>query len=250
MNKPVQIYKLLLERFGRQNWWPVTAVKAGKSSKESKGSKEFEVMIGAILTQNTAWRNAEKAIAGLAKMQLLSPERIRAADTKELATAIRPVGYYNQKAERLKILARHIVGNYNGKGGISAMKRKSTEELRSELLELKGIGPETADSMLLYALDKPVFVVDTYTRRTFSRIGLCSSDSSYEELQKLFMESLPQKKELFNDYHALIVEHGKSICRKEPLCGICPLLNICRYGRKNSAAKRGTAKGRSGLENI
>ncbi len=223
MRKLMQIYGLLLEKHGRQNWWPVTA---------GKGSNEFEVMVGAILTQNTAWRNVEKAIAGLAKKQLLSPGKMAAADEKELASAIRPVGYYNQKAERLKILSRHIVGNYNDKGGISAMKKKSAAELRAELLELKGIGPETADSMLLYALNKPVFVVDAYTRRTFSRIGLCKSDSSYEELQKLFMESLPQKKEMFNEYHALIVEHGKNICRKEPLCSICPLLKLCELGLK------------------
>jgi endonuclease-3 related protein len=179
-----------------------------------KDKERFEIIIGAILTQNTNWKNVEKAIFNLNKAKLVDINKIKKINKKKLASLIRPSGYYNQKAEKLKIVADFFSKNKN--------------PTREQLLEVKGIGPETADSILLYALNKPFFVVDAYTKRIFSRIGLCNGKCSYDELQKLFHKNLPKKTKLFNQYHALLVELGKNFCKKKPLCKECPLNKLCK----------------------
>ncbi len=220
MKKLEQIYEELLKKCGTQRWWPTTTK-----------SKETEIIIGAILTQNTAWKNVEKAIASLKKNNLVDFRKIAAADTERLAKLIKSSGYYNQKAKRLKLFAEHVVGNYGG--SVKRMLAKDAGELRSELLSLYGIGPETADSIILYAAGKPVFVIDAYTKRIFARIGVSREGGSYDELQRLFMESLPLDAELFSEYHALVVELGKNFCRKKPMCMDCPLKRLCKQQHLN-----------------
>ena len=205
MTKLKQIYNLLLGNFGSQGWWPVTAIGCrgsevkpvyGMATKTEK--QRFEIIIGAILTQNTAWKNVEKALINLNKENLVDIRRIRAVSTQKLAKLIKPAGYFNQKADRLKIFAKYLFEKY--KGNLRAFFNQDTEKLRTELLTIKGIGPETADSILLYAGDKPNFVVDAYTRRIFSRLGLCSKDVSYDELKAIFENSLEKDIKLYNEY--------------------------------------------------
>ncbi|MFA5145986.1 MAG: endonuclease III domain-containing protein [Candidatus Omnitrophota bacterium] len=188
------------------------------------------MMVGAVLTQNTSWKNVEKAILNLKAAGLLSsPRAIKKAPAASLAQVIRPAGYYNIKARRLKNLIDLISSDYGG--SISAMSRSGTAELRRKVLGVNGVGPETCDSILLYAFGRPVFVIDAYTRRVFTRHGLVSEDATYEEMQELFMENLPKRAGLFNEYHALIVRTGKDFCKKRPLCGSCPLKthkNTCK----------------------
>ncbi len=215
MNMLLEIYNLVLKEFGSQKWWPIISK-----------NKRFEIMVGAILTQNTAWKNVEKAIENLDREGLLDLERMHETDTKGLARLIRAAGYYNQKAKKLKNFTKFLIDKYDG--DIKKMFRKNTIELRKELLSVNGIGPETADSILLYAGCKPVFVVDAYTKRVFSRIGLISKDASYDKIQEFFMKNLPKDYKLFNEYHALIVMLGKSICKKEPNCGDCPINGFCK----------------------
>ncbi len=208
MNQIKKIYSILYKKFGPQGWWPT-----------STKNKQFEVIIGAILTQNTSWKNVEKAIFNLNKEKLIDINKIKKVNLKKLASLIRPSGYYNQKAERLKIIAKFC--------------SKNKSPAREELLAVKGVGPETADSILLYAFKKPFFVVDTYTKRVFSRIGLCKPDIKYEELQEIFHKSLNKNTKLFNEYHALIVELGKQFCTKQPKCKNCPIRNYCtQFQRK------------------
>jgi len=183
--------------------------------------QRFEVIIGTILTQNTSWKNAEKAVRALIHAGALDAGKIRRLPQRPLARLIRSSGYYNQKAERLKLVSAYFVEHFSRfrkRSGLSA-----TARLREELLAIKGIGPETADSILLYAFQKPVFVVDAYTRRIFHRLGLCGEKASYGEIQELFHRSLPRDQRLFNEYHALLVEHAKRHCSKQPLCSACPL---------------------------
>jgi endonuclease-3 related protein len=206
------MYDLLLTHFGPQNWWP--------------GDTEFEVMVGAVLTQNTNWKNVEKAIENLKKHDLLSLERIRGTPLHELADRIRPAGYFNIKAQRLKNLIDFIVLRYDSDLGLFLGDR--TEPLREGLLSVKGIGPETADSIILYAAGRPIFVIDAYTYRILRRHGEIDGPVTYDELQALFMDHLPENSELFNEFHALIVRAGKEFCRKKPLCNPCPLN---RWGR-------------------
>ena len=201
----LDIYNRMLERLGRQNWWPADT--------------PFEVCVGAILTQNTNWKNVEKAIKNLKKSKALSPEAIASMPLDRLEELVRPSGFYKQKARRLKDFSQWLVE----KGGIGSLSLIDTDTLREELLSIKGIGPETADSILLYALNRPVFVVDAYTYRIFTRHGIVDEDVDYNELQALFMENLPHDVELFKEYHALIVVVGKSFCKRRPLCGGCPL---------------------------
>ena len=204
----LKIYKTLYAHFGPRSWWPADT--------------SFEVMIGAVLTQNTAWRNVEKAIKNLKKAHLLSPKKIAKVHLRTLEDAVRPSGFYKEKAKKLKNLVRFL--DISCKGSIRKLSLENTSSLREKLLSVKGIGPETADSILLYALNKSIFVVDAYTKRIFSRHLLVSKDSNYEETQELFMKNLPHKRKLFNEYHALIVELGKNYCKKrKPLCGKCPL---------------------------
>jgi len=200
-------YKKLLNYFGPRNWWP--------------GETPFEIIVGAILTQNTNWINVEKAIANLKSWNLLSPEKLYQIDTPFLANIIRPTGYYNIKAKRLKSCIKWLVENYQS--DIQKLKEIEEEKLREELLTIRGIGQETADSILLYALGKPTFVVDTYTYRLFSRHKLIPEETTYEEIKEFFQSNLPRDAKLYNDYHAQIVEVGKNFCRRKPLCDKCPL---------------------------
>jgi len=211
----LHIYRLLLARFGPLDWWP--------------GDTPFEVMGGAILTQNTSWTNVEKAIDALKQADMLIPEKIKSADIRRLRRLVRPSGYYNQKAARLKDFARFLFADpYQGK--IKRLKAEDTMELREKLLAVKGIGPETADSILLYALDKPVFVVDAYTRRAFYRLGYLYSDADYHETQDFFTKHLPKDIKLYNDFHAQIVYLGKDYCKTKPVCAECPLKELDRCG--------------------
>jgi len=203
-----EIYELLLEAYGPQHWWPAES--------------PLEVLVGAVLTQNTNWQGVEKAMASLKKRHnLLSPHKLQAMPTEDLARLIKPTGYYNLKARRLKNLIEFVTEAYSG--DLETMKQTETGRLRKELLAVTGVGPETADSILLYALQKPVFVVDTYTYRVMSRHGLVGEEVSYDELQELFTQHLPLEMKLFNEYHALLVRVGKLHCQRKPRCQGCPL---------------------------
>lgn len=184
-------------------------------------------MAGAVLTQSAAWTNVEKAIARLKEADLLSPEAIMKADEDTLAEAIRPSGYFNVKTRKLKALAAWLVAGYNGQA--DKLLPAETDALRQELLEVWGIGEETADSILLYACGKPVFVIDAYTRRIFSRLGLAERDAGYDRLQRLFTANLAADAAVFNEYHALIVRHAKEHCRVKPVCQGCVLKTICGF---------------------
>ena len=204
-------YDRLYGHFGPQHWWPAESA--------------FEVMIGAILTQNTAWSNVEKAIMNLKRKKLLSPRKIEGIRTRDLRLLIKPSGFYNEKTKKLKAFTKFLTKFC--KGNINKLYPHKTALLRKELLGVKGIGQETADSILLYALNKPIFVVDAYTKRIFKRHKLISKDATYEETQNFFMDNLPKRLRLFNEYHALIVKVGKNYCKKnKPLCETCPLYGI------------------------
>ncbi|MCX5703704.1 MAG: endonuclease III domain-containing protein [Candidatus Omnitrophica bacterium] len=201
-------YKKLYAHFGPQHWWPA--------------GTPFEVMLGAILTQNTSWHNVEKAIANLRKNSLLEPLKLYRLSPGRLGALIKPAGYYNVKARRLKAFLSFLFESYKGK--LKNMYSKDTQELRQELVSVNGIGFETADSILLYALEKPIFVVDTYTKRILLRHRFIKEDSSYQEVQNLFMQNLKNDVKLFNEYHALLVKLGKDFClKRKPKCEICPL---------------------------
>lgn len=203
-----RVYDALYDRFGPQHWWP--------------GDTQFEVIVGAILTQNTAWTNVEKAITNLKKAGALnSPGAMKKLSVSRLAELIRPAGYYNIKAKRLKNFINFLDRRY----ALSLRKLSGvdTDTLRRELLEVNGIGPETRDSILLYAFERPVFVVDAYTKRIFSRHGIFADGLGYGDTQAIFMENLRRDSRLFNEYHALIVKLAKEFCRKKPKCAACPL---------------------------
>jgi len=207
----LDIYKLLHKKFGPRDWWP--------------GETKLEIIIGAILTQNTAWRNVEKAIQNLKKTDLLKVKKLSRVPKKRLSELIKPSGYYNVKARRIKNFLDFLNTSYNG--SINRMFKEKTEKLRKKLLNVKGIGPETADSILLYAGEKPVFVVDAYTKRIFSRHRYIRDGADYSEVQELFMKNLPKDVVLFNEYHALIVELGKNLCKSnKPLCNVCPIEGV------------------------
>ena len=206
----MKIYETLFEAFGARRWWP--------------GETPFEIMAGAILTQNTSWRNVEKAIQQLKQRGVLTPEGIHQLRRSQLAPLIRSSGYYHIKAERLKGFVHFLFEEYGG--DLERMRMENLEELRKKLLHIKGIGPETCDSILLYGLEKPIFVVDAYTKRILSRHGIIPEKASYEEIQRLFMDDLPPDEKLFNEYHALLVHLGKTTCLKKPKCEICPIQEI------------------------
>jgi endonuclease-3 related protein len=199
------VYRLLYTAFGPQHWWP--------------GDTPLEIAVGAILTQNTAWANVEKAIAVLKSRRLLDLERLVQLSPIELAPLIRSAGFYHVKAARLVAFIRWLGAH----GGFSGLRRIPTQTLRSLLLSCDGVGPETADSILLYALGRPVFVVDAYTRRILSRYGLIAGDEPYENLRRMFESSLPCRPKLYNEYHALFVRLAKVNCRSKPVCDLCPL---------------------------
>ena len=198
---------MLFKRFGPQDWWP--------------GDTPFEVIVGAILTQNTNWANVGKAITNLKKAKALTPDKLHLLDIKKLAELIRPAGYFNIKAKRLKNFLDWFFENYSGE--LKNLENVPTAELRQQLLSVKGIGPETADSILLYALNRPVFVVDAYTARICSRHHLIDEGADYHQIQEMFESNLPSSIQLFNEYHALIVHLGKDFCKPTPKCGECPL---------------------------
>lgn len=201
------LYTILLDHYGPQGWWP--------------GETPLEVAVGAILTQNTNWQNVALAIDRLKQAGLLSATALSELPETELAAYIRPAGYYNLKARRLKNFLALLCSSYNG--SMAEMADARLEILRPELLSVKGIGPETADSILLYGLEKPTFVVDAYTFRILSRHGLVTDPCSYEELQAIFMAALPPEIALYQEYHALLVQTGKESCRPRPRCADCPL---------------------------
>lgn len=209
----LKIYKTLFKEYGPQHWWP--------------GDTPFEVIVGAILTQNTNWGNVEKAIINLKAEGILSPEGLRNVNHNHLAMLIRPSGYFNIKAGRLKHFIDYLYKRHSG--SLKKMFSLELKQLRHELLEVKGIGPETADSILLYAGGYPVFVVDAYTARIFQRLGILPEEVTYHETQELFMDSLPENVKLFNEYHALIVRFGKEHCRSKPVCEVCLLKEDCRF---------------------
>ncbi len=201
------IYRILFKHFGPQHWWP--------------GDTPFEIAVGAILTQNTNWGNVEKAINNLKNSRTLDANILHKMPHAKLASLIRPAGYFNIKAKRLKHFLAFLTNHY--KGIIENMKDKDLHQLRHRLLEVNGIGPETADSILLYALDKPVFVIDAYTKRVLQRHKLVSEKVTYHEMQELFHRNLPEDIALFNEYHALFVMLGKHYCKPKPKCTGCPL---------------------------
>lgn len=202
-----ELYQRLWEVWGPQGWWP--------------GETPFEVAVGAILTQNTNWKNVALAIAKLKEQEVLDPQSLYNLPEAELARLIRPAGYYNIKARRLKNFLHFLANHY--RHSMEEMAADSLESLRPALLAVKGIGPETADSILLYALSKPTFVVDAYTFRILSRHDLIGETYTYEELRQLFMEHLPSQVPLFQEYHALLVRLGKMWCRPRPQCDSCPV---------------------------
>ncbi len=214
-----QIHRRLLAAHGPQHWWP--------------GDSRFEIMVGAVLTQNTAWTNVERAIANLKRAKALTPDAILHAPPKKLANWLKPSGYFNVKAKRLKAMCHWLVGQ----GGVRALARLSTHDLRAALIAVYGIGPETADDIVLYAFERPVFVIDAYTRRIFRRLGHIHGDEGYETLRHLFENTLGPDVAMFNEYHALIVAHGKDICRVKPRCTECSLIRLCSFGQASSGTR-------------
>jgi len=209
-----ELYRNLLKKYGPQHWWP--------------GDGPFEVMAGTVLTQATAWQNAARAINSLKSAGCLSPSIIRKLPLEQLAGLVRSSGYYNNKASKLKALADWL--NINCRDDIRQLADRPTETLRQSLLAIYGIGPETADCILLYALDRPVFVVDGYTRRIVDRLGIfVPRGRQYERLQAFFMQNLPPDRQLYGEFHALLVQAGKHTCRKRPHCRECCLNKSCRY---------------------
>ena len=208
-----EVYRLLLDRYGPQQWWPADA--------------PFEVIVGAILTQSAAWGNVEKAISNLKQAGALTPVSLRKLPLDELAELIYPSGYYNAKALKIKSFVERLGDAHQD--SLEKLFSLDVPSLRRELLTIHGIGPETADSIILYAAQKPVFVIDAYTRRILSRLGLSPPRNDYSALQELFVENLPTEEKLFNEYHALLVRHGKGVCKKVPLCDQCCLRSVCLY---------------------
>jgi len=205
-----EIYKRLYAKFGPQHWWP--------------GKTKFEIIVGAILTQNTSWNNVEKAIRNLKHHGFLTPQRLKEASVRKIAALIKPAGYFNVKAMRLKNFIHFLFKEYDG--SLEKMSKEYWANLRMKLLNVNGIGPETADSILLYAFNKPVFVVDAYTKRVLARHNLIGRHADYQSIQNLFTDNLNQDAKMFNEYHALIVRLGKELCKSKPLCEICPLNNL------------------------
>jgi len=206
-DKLLDIYRILYDHYGPRGWWPAET--------------PFEVVVGTILTQNTAWRNVEKAITNLKQLGPLTPQALFRLPEETLSETIRPSGYYRQKGKRLRNFLRMLSDQFDCR--LDALFDLPTETLREELLALSGIGPETADSILLYAAGRPVFVIDTYTIRILSRHELLPEETSYVEAQQWVMDNLPEDVQLFNEFHALLVNLGKDFCRPRPKCSGCPL---------------------------
>lgn len=229
---PYTLYKKLFKHYNKQNWWPVDK----KYHEENKTDPRFEIIIGAILTQNTAWSNVEKALLNLKSKKLLEIKKISKTPVENIAGLIRPSGYYNQKAVRVKNIAEHFKQKYNM--DLNRFFNRKTETIRKELLSLKGVGPETADSILLYAGNQPIFVVDAYTKRLCERIPL-NTKISYEHIQHYFQKEITKKHsnseelvQIYNEFHALIVVFAKNICKKKPKCQECIIKKICNFSKK------------------
>lgn len=206
------LFEFLLDIHGRQNWWPADT--------------PFEVMVGAVLTQNTSWNNVESSLERLRESNLLNAESLCELPLEVLAEYLYPVGYYNLKARRLTA----FINWYIDQGGFKQLTTQTTSRLRSDLLSIKGIGPETADDILLYAFNRPVFVIDAYTRRLLERLNWSPPGLGYEQLRMAFQSCLPPDPSYFAEYHALIVAHGKHLCRPKPFCHACQLRYQCPYG--------------------
>jgi endonuclease-3 related protein len=216
------VYERLLAAYGAQGWWP--------------GESAFEVIVGAILIPQTTWPNAARAIANLRSAEALSPDGVRELGEDELATLIRPSGFYRGKSRKLKAFISLLDETFGG--DLDRMLSSPGDELRAALLATHGIGPETADSILLYAAHQPYFVIDAYTKRIFSRLGIVPERDDYNDWQAMFVRELPRNVALYNEYHALIVEHGKRTCRTVPLCERCALLDVCATGCANVQERR------------
>ncbi|MSQ32209.1 MAG: endonuclease [Dehalococcoidia bacterium] len=213
------IYDILLQRYGPQHWWP--------------GDTAFEVMVDAVLTQSAAWTNVEKAIANLKAAGMLSPEALRKIEVERLAKLVYPSGYFNAKAAKLKALVNWYGSQYGD--DLQKLRSQPAQALRDELLTVYGIGEETADSILLYAVDKPSFVIDAYARRIFQRLGIIPPNDTYADWRDLFMENLKPEVKKFKEYHALVVRHGKEVCfKREPDCVSCCLREICSTGKRSA----------------
>jgi len=216
-NKILAIYHILLKEFKAQGWWPINQKYSSNNYSKPETEKEIiEICLGAILTQNTTWKNVEKSLIKLERNNLIDVNNLNKIETEKLSLIIKSSGYNNQKAKKLKEFTKFLVS-----------KKEITRE---NLLNIWGIGPETADSILLYAYKKPFFVIDAYTKRIFSRLGF--KENKYDELQKLFTKNIPEDYKFYNEYHALLVKLGKDICKKEPLCNICHLNKFCKYKLK------------------
>lgn len=211
------LLKTLNQHFGPQHWWPAET--------------PFEVAVGAFLTQNTSWNNVEYAIYNLRQAKVISPQSLAEISLERLQDLIRPAGFFRQKALRLQEFSRYLLESWDG--DLLTFCAGPLETVRDRLLAQKGVGPETADSILLYAADRPTFVIDAYTRRIFQRVGLLSGNESYEDLRRLFMQHLPHDASVYSDCHAQIVSLAKTCClKKAPLCSDCPFRNDCSFAKK------------------
>lgn len=208
--QPYGFYQALSKHFPKQKWW--------------KGGK-FEIIIGAILTQNTSWNNVEIALENLKKADMLNIEKLANTDLNSIKKLIKPAGFYSQKSKYIRTISKHLLDNFGG--NLNKFFNRPVWRIREELLSLNGIGNETADSILLYAGNKPVFVVDAYTKRISHRMGM-TKEKKYSELQKVFESNIPHDMKLFKEFHALIVEHAKKYCKKNPECKICPVAGGCK----------------------
>ena len=221
---PNELYMLLCKAYGPQHWWPALSV--------------FEIIAGAVLTQNTSWRNVERALDNLKQAGALSADRILAMPPHALSALLRPSGCYNVKTRRLRAMCTWLVDNgLVDNGGHAHLAAVGTSDLRGSLLSVHGIGQETADAILVYVFERPVFVVDAYARRLFSRAGFIQGKEPYQEIRALVETQMASDAADFNEFHALIVEHSKQACRKNPRCGACPIHHRCRYAADNLSVK-------------
>ena len=223
-----ELYSAMLAHYGNQGWWPLMDVKLGESSYSGKEAlspiEEFEIAAGAILTQNVSWKNVDKCLLALKRQGMMNPKKLHKAEHGEIAVLIRSAGYYNQKTRKLKNFLDWFKSE---KYSFAGMKKTDDETARRKLLDINGIGPETADSILLYAVQKKTFVVDAYTKRQLARMGFIEDGYSYEELRSLFHKKFTGNLKDYKEFHALFVRHGKNFCSKKPLCGACFLSNSC-----------------------
>lgn len=212
-----ELYRRLSIHYGPQQWWP--------------SDTYFEMILGAILTQSTSWTNAEKALNNLRQLGLLDPHRMSELPIDNLASLLRPSGYFNQKSLKVKAFVDHLRNHYNN--DLASFLAQKPDKLRTELLSIYGIGEETADDILLYAAGQPFFVIDAYTKRILGRMGIRPQDDSYGAWQSLFHTSLLRNSDNYNEYHALLVAHGKETCQRNPKCKDCCILDLCKFGSDN-----------------